>query len=123
MAIYIEDLFQGDTYRIKVQYPIGTDLTGYVHYLTFKRDASDEEPTLQAESIFGEHTADTAGSPTERPTAYVEATPEMTDLIPSGKYLYTVKAKAPNADEITLVPKPVDYRDKVFVAPRLTKET
>lgn len=123
MALYIEDLFQGDTYRIRVEYPLGTDLTGYIHYLTFKRDSNDVEPVLQVTSVFGDHTADSAGNAQERPVAYIEAPADMTDSVESGKYLYAVKAKAPNADEITLVPKPKDYRDKVFVAPKLPKET
>lgn len=123
MAIYLEDFFQGDTYRIKVDYPIGTDLTGYIHYLTLKNDANDAEPALQVMSVFGNHTADSLGNAQEKPVAYIEATAAMTDAVESGKYLYAVKAKAPNAEEITLVPKPKDYRDKVFVAPRLPKET
>lgn len=123
MALYIEDFFQGDTYRIKVEYPIGTDLTGYIHYLTLKRDANDAEPVLQVASTFGGHTADSLGTAQEKPVAYIEATADMTDVVDSGKYLYAVKVKAPNAEEITLVPKPKDYRDKVFVAPRLPKET
>lgn len=123
MAIWIEDFFQGDTYRIKVEYPIGTDLTGYIHYLTLKRDANDAEPALQVTSVFGSHTADSAGDADTRPVAYLEASADETDLIDSGKYLYAVKVKAPNAEEITLVPKAKDYRDKVFVAPKLPKET
>lgn len=123
MAIYLEDFFQGDTYRVRIEYPIGTDLTGYVHYLTLKRDAGDAEPTMQIMSTFGSHTGDSPGDATNRPVAYVEAVASDTDLVPSGKYLYAVKAKAPNEEEITLVPKAKDYRDKVFVAPKLTKET
>ena len=122
MALYIEDFFQGDTYRIKVEYPIGEDLTGYVHYLVLKRDASDQTPVLQAVSTFGSHSEDSLGDANNRLVAYVEATAAMTDEIAPGKYLYAVKVLAPNADEITLVPKPQDYRDKVLVAPRLTLE-
>lgn len=122
MALYLEDFFQGDTYRVKVEYPIGTDLTGYVHYLTLKRDAGDAEPAMQIMSTFGDHTGDSLGSGSIRPVAYIEATADDTDLVASGKYLYAVKAKAPNAEEITLVPKAKDYRDKVFVAPKIPQE-
>jgi hypothetical protein len=122
VATYIEDLFQGDTYRIKVQYPLGTDLTGYIHYLTLKSDPNDAVPALQVTAVFGEHTADYPGDAATPPVAYIEATATMTDSVESGKYFYAVKAKAPNADELTLVPKAKDYRDKVFVAPKIPVE-
>ena len=123
MALYLEDMYRGDTYRIKLEYPIGTDLTGYVHYLTLKRDSGDAEPALQVETTFGDHTADSPGDADTPPVAYIEATADMTDLVASGKYLYAVKAKAPNSEEITLVPPPKDYKDKIWVAPKLPKET
>lgn len=122
MALYIEDFYQGDTYRIKVEYPIGEDLTGYVHYLALKKDVNDTTPVLQAVSEFGSHSSDSLGDGTTKPVAYIEASATMTDSVPPGKYLYAVKVTAPNADEVTIVPPPADHRDKVLVAPRLTLE-
>jgi hypothetical protein len=102
MALYLEDFFQGDTVRVRAVYPAGTDLTGYIHYLVLKANDSDAEPALYAESTFGDHTADleyaaatpaspgVPATPEVLPTAYVEAAPEVTDMISSGKYLYRV---------------------------------
>lgn len=135
MAIWLEDFFQGDTVRVRAVYPAGTDLTGYIHYLVLKANDSDAEPALYVESTFGDHTADleyaaatpaspgVPATPEVLPTAYVEAAPEVTDMISSGKYLYRFKAIAPNGEEKTLIPKPVDYKDKIFVAPKLATET
>lgn len=125
MALYLEDFFQGDTVRLRAVYPAGTDLTGYVHYFVLKANDSDVEPALYVESTFGDHTADqtySAGPPEVLPTAYVEATPDITDAVASGKYLYRFKAIAPNGEEKTLIPRPEDYKDKIFVAPKLATE-
>ena len=125
MALYLKDFFQGDTVRLKAVYPAGTDLSGYVHYFVLKSDVDDEDAALYVESTFGEHTADTEyaaeteSTPEVLPTAYVEAADELTDLLASGKYVYRFKAIAPNGDETTLIPPAEDYKDKVFVAPKL----
>lgn len=117
MATYIPDFRQGDTYRIKITYPTGANLAGYVHWLTFEDELGSESPALQVESVFGDHTGDADN------VCYIEATAAMTDLVTTGKYFYAVKAKAPGGDEFTLAPPPDQYRDKVFVAPKVTVET
>lgn len=111
MATYIPDFRSGDTYRIKLEYPVGTDLTGYIHWLTIETN-----PVTQLQSTFGSHTGDSAN------VCYLELTPAVTKLIPVGRYQYAVKAKAPSGDESTIVPPPDEFKDRVFVAPMLTVE-
>ncbi len=115
MAKYIPDFRQGDTYRIKMTYPEGTDLTGYKHWFTVK-SSFDSAAVLAVSSVFGAHTGDANN------IAYIEASPQLTALIPSGKYVYDIQSKAPNADVITMVPPPKDYKDPLFIAPQVTTE-
>lgn len=111
MGTYIPDFRAGDTYRIKIQYPVGMDLTGFIHWLTL-----ETTPITQIQSTFGDHTGDSAN------VCYIELTPAVTKLIAVGRYQYALKAKAPSGDESTIVPPPEEYRDRVFVAPQLTVE-
>lgn len=116
MAKYLPDFRQGDTFRVRLDYPAGTDLTGYEHWLTIRRGFGVDPPVLVVSSVFGDHTGD------EGTVAYIEATPAETALVPSGKYVYDVQASAPNGDIVTLVPPVADYKDVLFVAPQVTTE-
>lgn len=117
MALYLPNFRQGDTYRIKLTYPVGTDLTGYIHWLTLEDEVGSNTPVLQVQSTFGSHTGDAAN------ICYLEASATQTDPVASGKYVYAVKAKAPSGDEFTIVPPPDEYRDRIFVAPKVTVES
>lgn len=117
MAIYLPNFRQGDTYRIKLTYPVGTVLTGYIHWLTLEDELGSASPVLQVQSTFGQHTGDADN------VCYLEASAAQTDPVTSGKYAYAVKAKAPSGEEFTIVPPPDDFRDRIFVAPKVTLET
>jgi hypothetical protein len=57
MAKYIEDFRQEDSLRpIEINYPAGTDISGFKHTLTLKSspDLLDSEAELQVSSIVGE---------------------------------------------------------------------
>jgi hypothetical protein len=57
MAKYIEDFRQEDSLRpIEINYPAGTDISGFKHTLTLKSspDLPDSEAELQVSSIVGE---------------------------------------------------------------------
>jgi hypothetical protein len=117
MAKHLPDFRQGDTYRIRIAYPEGTDLTGYKHWLTLRTAFDAQTAVLAISSTFGDHTADAAN------VAYLEATKTQTASVASGKYVYDVQAKAPNDGVLTLVPPVKDYRDLLFVAPQVTLES
>lgn len=116
MGKHLPDFRQGDTFRIKIEYPAGTDLTGYKHWVTLKANFDAETATLAVESTFGEHSADDTN------TAYLEAAPATTALIEPGKYVYDVQAKAPNGDIVTLAPPVHDYADRITVRPQVTTD-
>lgn len=116
MAKHIPDFRVGDTFRIKVQYPVGTDLTGYRHWITLRTSFDAAIAALAVETTFGDHTADAAN------VAYIEATPTQTALLTAGKYVYDVQAKAPNGDIVTLLPPVEDYGDKIAVRPQVTTD-
>jgi hypothetical protein len=114
MAKYLPDIRAGDTLRIKLTYPVGKVLTGYIHRMTLRLDLATA-PALLAESTFGDHTADMDN------VAYVEAMP-VTTHIPTGKYYYAVEAENAAGDVVTLVPPPAEYKDKLLVAPELIED-
>lgn len=116
MAKYIPDFRVGDTFRLKIQYPAGTELDGYKHWLTVKASFEDTDAVLAIESTFGDHTADEAN------VAYLEATPAETALLTPGAYVYDVQSRAPNGDIVTLVPPVKDYADRLKVRPQVTTE-
>jgi hypothetical protein len=116
MAKHLADFRQGDTVRIKIQYPGGTNLTGYKHWLTLRTSFDAATAALAVETAFGNHTADADN------VAYLEATPAQTALLAPGKYVYDVQAKAPNGDIVTLLPPIEDYGDKIAVRPQVTTD-
>lgn len=114
MAKYLPDFRVGDTYRIKLQYPAGTDLTGYTHWFTVRSDFG-ATPVLSVSSVFGDHTGDAEN------IAYLEVLAASTAVIPAGRYVYDVQASAANGDVMTLVPPVGEYKDKLFIAPQVTE--
>lgn len=116
MAKHLPDFRVGDTYRLKIQYPEGTNLNGYRHWLTVRPDFG-ATPVLEVESLFGDHSAD------ELNIAYLEATPVQTALITAGRYVYDLQASSQNGDIITLLPPVADYKDKLFIAPQVTEDS
>ena len=115
MAVWIPDIRQGDTYRLKFEYPVGMDLTGYKHWLTLKKGFAGDS-VMSVSSTFGEHTSDLDN------IAYLEVAPEISNEIASGRYYYDVQVRSPSGDVFTLLPPVKDYKDKVFVAPQVTLE-
>jgi hypothetical protein len=116
VAKHLSDFRVGDTFRIKIQYPAGTSLTGYKHWITLKTSFDAATAALSVETTFGDHTADADN------VAYLEATPAQTALIAAGKYVYDVQAKAPNGDIVTLMPPVEDYGDRITVRPQVTTD-
>jgi len=117
MAKYLPDFRVGDTYRIKLEYPEGTILFGYRHWLTLRAEFGSASAALEVDSVFGDHDADTEN------IAYLEATPSQTALIAPGRYYYDVQAESASGEVMTLVPPVTDYKDKISVVPQVTTES
>jgi hypothetical protein len=117
MAKYINDIRQGDTVKIKLNYGASVDLTGFQYKFTLKSDFNmlDEDAELEVNTVAGDYTGDT---PTTGIVYIVVSDDETTGVNP-GKYYYTVKEISPAGEIRTLAPPPEDYKDKVLVAPEV----
>ena len=129
MAEYLADQRQGDTWKIKIDYSDdgaispAPDITGYKFWLTLKSDYADldADAILQFETTAGNYSGD---DPTNG-IAYIVIPPATTSAVGSGYYYYDIQSLTPSGEIITLAP-PSDrstYRDKLFVAPQVTKDT
>jgi len=115
----LPDFRAGDTVRIKLQYPSGTDLTGYRFWLTLKKDFADPDPgAMQVETTAGDHAEDDP----ENGIVYLVADPSDTD-IPPDKYYWDIQAKSPGGEVTTLAPAPTDYKHRVNCVPGVTAAT
>lgn len=119
MALYLADFRRGDTFRVKIEYPAGTDITGVTHWLTLKTDFADPDidAVLQVSAVAGSQTGD---DPTNG-LAYVVASVAQTAAIPPGRYFYDIQASHPSGEIVTLCPPVADYKDKLRVAPEVTE--
>lgn len=117
MSKYLPDIRQGDTYRIKIQYPAGTNVFGYTHWLTLRTDFDTPQPALQIMSLAGDNTDD---NPTSG-LVYLEAAAEVTTQVAPGSYVWDVQARSMAGEIITLMPPVSKFNDKIAVVPQVTK--
>lgn len=118
MSAVIPDFRQGDTYRIKLQYPEGTDITGYKFFLTLKAEFADEDPgALQVSTTAGDDWADEP----EEGLAYLTAKAEETAEVPAGKYYWDIQEITADGDIRTLAPDVANYKSRVTVVPQVTE--
>ena len=119
MGKYLPDIRRGDTYRIKIQYPAGTNITGYTHWLTLRTGIGVEPATLSVKSLAGDHVLDVPASG----TAYLEATPDHTAALVAGKgYVYDVQCRTNLGEIKTLLPPITDTTDRLTVVPDVTTD-
>jgi hypothetical protein len=119
MAQIIADFRSGDSFRIKLQYPTGTDLTGYRFWLTLKASPNDPDPgAMQVVTDAGDILEDDP----ENGTVYIDVSPEAS-AIPAGKYFWDIQAKSPAGVIVTVAPPPGDYKQRVTCVPGITGAT
>jgi hypothetical protein len=123
MAKYIHDFRVGDDYSLKLTCNDSTgtaiDITGYKFWLTLKTsfDDLDVDAVLQFMTTVGDNVDDDA----ENGIAHIYVPNVLTKDIPTGKYYYEIQQSTPSGTIMTVIPPVVDYKDKVFVAPELTR--
>jgi hypothetical protein len=123
MAKYIHDFRVGDDYSLKLTCNDSTgtaiDITDYKFWITLKSsfDDLDSEAVLQFVTTVG----DNADDDPLNGIAHIYVPNGITKSIPSGKYFYEVQQKTASGAIKTIVPPVEDYKDKVFVAPELTR--
>lgn len=116
MAKYLPDIRRGDTYRIKIQYPAGTDITGYTHTFTVRTDYDAASPTISQSSVAGSASGDDVANG----LAYLTV-PAANTKVDVGKYVYDLQMQAPGDEIRTLVPPTDDYKDPIRVVPEVTR--
>lgn len=115
MATYLPDIRRGDTYRIKIQYPAGTDITGYTHTFTVREAYDSAIATITKASVAGSE----SGDDPVNGLAYV-VVPAVETQVPAGRYVYDLQMETPSGEVRTLVPPTEDYKDPIRVVPEVT---
>jgi hypothetical protein len=116
---YLPDIRRGDTYRVKIQYPAGTDITGYTHWLTLRTGIGINPAALSVRSDAGDHVLDVPASG----TAYLEATPDQTAALVVGKgYVYDVQVRTNLGEIKTLLPPITEATDRLVIVPDVTTD-
>lgn len=116
MAKYLPDIRRGDTYRIKIQYPAGTNITGYTHTFTVRTDYDATTPTISKSSVVGTEAGDNAANG----LAYLTV-PAASTVVDVSKYVYDLQMQTPAGEIKTLVPPTDDYKDPIRVVPEVTR--
>lgn len=119
MATFLQDIRQGDIYITKLNFGATNNITGYQFWLTIKEDFDlpDSEAVLQFTTIAGSYDGD---DPVHG-IVYLVIPPETTKLASPGCYYYDLKCKTPDGLEITIVPTVDRYKDRITIAPEVTK--
>lgn len=121
MSSYLADFRVGDTLRVRLLYPAGTDITDTQHTLTLKTKLEDDDAhaVLQVTSVVG---ADPDDEPTNG-VAYIVVSAALTAQIPPSRYFYDIQAKHSSGEIKTLCPPVSDYKARVRAAPQVTIRT
>lgn len=116
MARWLPDIRRGDTYRIKIQYPAGTNIAGYIHTFTVRTDYDAASPTISQSSVAGSASGDDAANG----LAYLTV-PAANTVVDVGKYVYDLQMQTPAGEIRTLVPPTDDHKDPMRVVPEVTR--
>ena len=119
MAVFLQDIRQGDVYITKLNFGSANNITGYQFWLTIKEDF--DLPDSQAVLSFHTTAGDYGGDDPAHGVAYLVIPPETTKLCTPGNYYYDLQCKTPDGTIITIVPTVDRYKDKVVIAPEVTQ--
>jgi hypothetical protein len=113
---FIPDIRQGDTYRLRVEYPYGTDIRGYKFWLTLKRQFkdSDAHAVLQVSQV-------ASGEEAQIGHHYLEVSSAETTAVLPGSYFWDVQVMTASGDVKTLLPPEEYFDDQVRVIPQVTQ--
>lgn len=120
MAKELADFRQGDTKRIRINYGVGFDITGYEFFLTLKARFEDTINVAQVKTTAGNHPLDDVANG----IAIIELPSDVSKSIPVGKYFYDIQRVIPGnpPDVLTILPSKENYKDKIEVLPDVTQE-
>jgi hypothetical protein len=112
------DFRAGETVKVRIQYPTGTDITGYRFILSLKSSMADADASavLREETTAGDYAADDP----ETGLAYLVVDAADT-LIAIGQYFWDITAVDADGEVLTLLPPATHWDDKIIVAPKATQ--
>jgi hypothetical protein len=119
MAKHLPTIRQGDDYKVRVNFPAGTDITGARFFLTLKNSFDDDDgaAVLQWVHLVGSGENDDA----QNGFCLIAIPASVTAQIPAGAYLYDFQATFANNERVTLAPPIEEYKVKLTVIPQVTR--
>jgi len=117
MAKYLQDIRQGDTRTIKINYGEGFDISGWTFYFVMKEDLTAEEPDVLITTTVGDHTEDDAANG----IVNIVVSSAITGALTASSYYYSVKRSDGGAtpDIKTILPPVDEYKDRLRIIPAL----
>lgn len=114
MAQDLDDFREGRVSTIAIQYPAGTDITGYKAHFALKEELTDTAAVLSATSTAGDHDLD---DPTEG-LMYIA----IDASVDPGAYFYELAVEDADGVMETLIPPAARFRDKLRVLPAVASK-
>ena len=113
MAKYIQDIRQGDTRTIRINYGVGYDITGWTFYFTMKSDLDAATNDVDISMVVGSHPEDDALNGITNIVVPSATTAGLTE----GAYYYSIKRSDTGGtpDIKTILPPIDEYKDRLRI--------
>lgn len=120
MAKELADFRQGDTKRIRIDYGVGFDITGYEFFFTLKAKFEDTVNVAQVKTTAGDNPLDDVLNG----VAIITLPSDISKSIPVGKYFWDIQRVIPGnpPDVLTILPSKEYYKEKIEILPDVTQE-
>jgi len=115
MGDYLNNFRQGDDKVITIQYPVGTDITGWTFWFVMNDKLDTKTPTVQISHLVGDNALDDGVNG----LVYITIPSATTGLLKDGSYYYSVKRVDDSGNVKTILPPIDEYKDQVKVIPSL----
>jgi len=117
MAKYLQDIRQGDSRTIKINYGEGFDISGWTFYFVMKADLEASDPDVVITATVGEHSEDDALNG----IVNIVVPAATTAALVADSYYYSIKRSdgAATPDIKTILPPVDDYKDRLRIIPAL----
>lgn len=115
MGDYLNNFRQGDDKVIRIQYPVGIDITGWTFWFVMNDSLDAKTPIIQISHLAGDNVLDDPANG----LVYITLPATDTGTMKDGSYYYSVKRVDTGGSIRTILPPIDDYRDMVKVIPSL----
>lgn len=113
MSDYIEDIRQGNTKVIKIDYGKGVDITGWIFYLTLKNDIDDVDFVVQVTNTAGDNPLDDVANG----LMFLTLPSDVSGTIEPNDYYWSIQVNKGGTPPVivTLLPPTDDYKDRLKI--------